>query len=115
MTQFRSNFDGTHPVSDTCAQFSLSQNVQQSYTVPGENNTTYRVKATFASNSNVFVGLNVTATSPGSGTNTTTNYLMFKPDEPFYARGGDTINLITPDSAGSYAGLSLLVAVVNVG
>lgn len=107
-TPYHSNFDGTKPFSDTCAQVNLAANVQQTYTVPGTNDQKYRAVFAFAANSNVFVGLNVTATSPGPGLNTMTGNLEFRPIEPKYVKGGDAINLVSPDAAGAYVGISLL-------
>lgn len=108
MTNYSDNFAGTKPFSDTCAQVFLAANVQQTYTVPGTKAQKYRAIFTFASNSNVFVGYNVTATSPGAGLNTATGNLEFKPCEPKYVLGGDEINLFTADAAGAYVGISLL-------
>lgn len=107
-TPYSCNFDHSKPFSDTCAQFNLAANTQQTYTVPGTEAQKYRAKFTFSSNSNVFIGLNVTAASPGGGANTTTGNLQFKPDEPMYVKGGDIIHLISPDTAGAYVGISLL-------
>lgn len=108
MTMYHSNFDETKPFSDTCVQFNLASGVEQTYTVPGANNLKYRAIFTYASNSNVFIGLNVTAASPSSGTKTSTANLEFKPNEPKYVKGGDVIHAISPDSAGAYVGISLL-------
>lgn len=109
MTMYNCNYDGTKPVSDTCFQANLATNVQQTYTVPGTSNQKYRAKFGFNVTANVYVGLNVTATSPGAGLNTTTANLYFKPDEPIYVKGGDEINVISPDAAGAYVGISLLL------
>jgi hypothetical protein len=108
MTMYADNFDGTKPFSDTVLQINLATNVEQTYTVPGANNQKYRAIFTFAYNSNVYVGLNVTATSPGAGLNTTTANIEFRPVEPKYVKGGDVIHLISPDATGAYAGVSLL-------
>src|ERR1700749_2653957 len=106
MTTYNCNFDHTKPFSDTAAQINLATNVQQTYTVPGENTQIYRALFTFSANSNVFVGLNVTATTPGCGLNTSTANLEFKPSEPKYVKGGDVISAITGDAAGAYVGIS---------
>ncbi len=108
MTMYNSNFDGTKPFSDNCFQANLAANVEQTYTVPGSSTNKYRAKFSFASNANVYVGLNVTAASPGAGLNTSTGNLQFRPDEPLYVKGGDEINLVSPDAGGAYVGISLL-------
>lgn len=107
-TGYSDNFDGTKPISDTCAQINLASTVEQTYTVPGTAANKYRAMFTYAMNANVFIGLNVTATSPGAGLNTTTGNLEFRPVEPKYVKGGDVIHAVTPDAAGAYVGISLL-------
>lgn len=107
-TTYNTNFDGTKPFSDTTAQFNLASTIEQTYTVPGAAYQKYRAKFQFNCTSNVFVGLNVTATSPTLGLNTATNNLEFRPSEPKYVHGGDVIHLITADAAGAYVGISLL-------
>ena len=108
MTQYQDNFDHTKPFSDTCAQINMAADVEETYTVPGSESQIYRAKFSFASNSNVYVGLNVTAASPSSGTTTTTGNLEFRPEEPKYVKGGDIIHVVSPDAAGAYVGISLL-------
>lgn len=105
-TPFHSNYNETIPFSDICGQIALATNTAQTYTVPGTANQKYQAIFGYASNSNVFVGYNVTATSPTAGTSTTTSSLEFKPDKR-YVKGGDEISLITPDSS-AYVGVSLL-------
>lgn len=107
MTTYNSNFDGTKPVSDTCAQINLAANVEQTYTVPGTSSQKYRAKFGFAAAANVFISVNVTAASPAAGTNTTTENLYFRPDEPIYVKGGDVIHAVSPDAT-TYVGISLL-------
>lgn len=108
MTMYADNFDHAKPFSDTCAQINLATNTEQTYTVPGSPTQKYRAKFSFASNSNVYIGLNVTATSPISGLNTSTANLEFRPDEPKFVKGADVIHAISPDSTGAYVGISLL-------
>lgn len=108
MTNYADNFDHTKPFSDSAAQINLAANVEQTYTVPGTANQKYRAIFTFASNSNVFIGLNVTAASPGAGLKTSTANLEFKPVEPKYVKGGDVIHAVSSDAAGAYVGISLL-------
>ena len=108
MTQYQDNFDHAKPFSDTCAQINMAAGVEETYTVPGTNAQQYRAKFEFAANANVYVGLNVTAASPGAGTTTTTGNLEFRPSEPKYVKGGDVIHVVSPDVAGAYVGISLL-------
>lgn len=108
MTMYADNFDTTKPFSDTAHQMNLASTVEQTYTVPGAATQKYRAKFTFNSTANIFIGLNVTATSPGAGLNTSTGNLEFRPDEPKFVKGGDVIHAITADAAGGYVGISLL-------
>jgi len=108
MTTFASSFEGTVPFSDTCAQFALAAGVAQTYTVPGPATQKYRMIVSFNAAANIFVGYKTTATVPGAGLNTTTGNLEYRPTEPKYVFGGNTISLLTPDTTG-YVGLSLLV------
>ncbi len=108
MTMYADNFDRTKPFSDTSFQVNLATNTNKTVTIPGASTQKYRAKFEFANNSNVFIGLNVTATSPGPGLNTATGNLEFRPSEPKYVKGGDVINAISPDATGAYFGVSLL-------
>ena len=108
MTMYADNYDGTKPFSDMCHQMNLATNTEQTYTVPGAATQKYRAKFSFNSTSNVYIGLNITATTPGAGLNTSTANLEFRPDEPKYVKGGDVIHAITGDAAGAYVGISLL-------
>ena len=102
---YNANYIETMPFSDTCAQFSLAASTAQSWTVPGSNDKVYQAYFKYASESNVFVCLNDTATVPGGGAMTTQPYNEFKPEKR-YVRGGDVLSLITPDSV-AYVGVSL--------
>ena len=108
MTGYSDNFDHAKPFSDTAAQINLAANAQQSYTVPGANDKKYRAVFTYASNANVFIGLNVSAVSPIAGTNTMTANMEFRPSEPKFVKGGDIITAVSSDAAGAYVGISLL-------
>lgn len=108
MTIYHDNFDHAKPFSDQCSQINLAANVEQTYTVPGVSSQKYRAVFSFASNSNVFIGLNVTAASPGAGLNSSTSNLEFKPIEPKFVKGGDVIHVVSSDAAGAYVGISLL-------
>src|SRR5690606_2986727 len=108
MTTYHCNFDHTKPVSDTCFQANLAANTEQTYTVPGVNSQKYRAEMNLTANANVYMGLNVTAVAPGAGLNSPTPNLIFRPEKPFYVKGGDVIHLVTPDTAGAHVGISLL-------
>jgi len=108
MTQYHSNFNGeTVPFSDMTAQISLATNVAQTYTVPGNATQKYRAEFSYLTTANVFIGFNVTATVPASGTTDTTNNIEFRPHYRFVF-GGNTLSLVTPDALGNYVGVSLL-------
>lgn len=109
MTTYSDNFDHAKPFSDTCFQVNLVANVSQDYTVPGTSSHKYRAIFSFNYNSNVYVGLNTTPTSPGAGLNTSTANLEFRPSEPKFVKGGDVLSFISPDATGAYAGISLLL------
>ena len=102
---YNENYRGTLPFSDVCKQFTLATTVAQSYTVPGDATLAYQAYFSYASNANVFVCKNGTATIPSSGSNSSVQYEEFKPKKR-YVRGGDTLSLITSDTA-AYVGLSL--------
>lgn len=104
--QYNENYNGTLPFSDVCVQFNLAATTAQTYTVPGTLTNNYQVYFSYASNSNVFVCKNGTATVPTSGTSSTVTYEEFKPLKR-YMRGAETLSLITPDTAGAYVGISL--------
>lgn len=108
-TVYHDNYDQTKPFSDTCLQLNLVISAEQTFTIPGTNAQNYRARFTYASNSNVFVGLNVMAVAPVSGAQTNTNNLEFRPDEPKFVKGGDVLHFISPDAAGAYVGVSLLL------
>ena len=103
---FHQSFGGATNFSDTCVQFALAATTAQNYTLPGDKTQKYRLKFSYISTSNIWVGYNVTAAVPGAGTHTTTSALEFRP-KIRYAQGGDVISLITPDTT-AQVGLSLL-------
>ena len=107
-TTYTSNYDGTRQFSDTCFQATLAASVEQTFTVPGVASQKYRAVFTFAANSNVYVGLNVTTTAPGAGLNTSAAYIEFRPSEPKYVKGGDVLHFFSADAAGASVGVSLL-------
>lgn len=108
-TPFNSNFNETTLFSNTCSQMALATATVRTYTVPGVATDKYQVRFTYISTSNVFVGINVTAATPGAGLQTNTAYLEFRPGSDGskrYASGGDVLSFITPD-ASAYVGLAL--------
>ena len=106
MTTFNSSFDETRPFSDMAVQINLSANVAQSYTILGTSADTYRCEFSFAYNANVWVGFNVTATSPSGGVPTVSNNIELRPSAR-YVRGGDVLSFISNANA-SDVGFSLL-------
>jgi|SRR6476469_3317414 len=108
-TQFHSNFNNTEPFSDTSANMALATGIAQTYTVPGTNSQKYKARLKTISNANVFVGYNVTPSSPGAGTISLTGNVEFISGQEChrYVKGGDVLSFITPDSS-AYVGISLL-------
>lgn len=107
--QYNSNYDLTIPFSDVSLQIALATATEQTYTIPGSATTQYSVKFSYTENSNVFIRLNGTVTTPAPGTIGTQQYGEFKPGSDGsqrYVKGGDVLHFITPD-ASAYMGASL--------
>jgi hypothetical protein len=105
---YTSSYDETIAFSDVAEQFNLAQNTAQTYTVPGNSTQYFSVLFGKASNTNIFVGKNNTAASPGGGSKTALQYVEFiNPGEKRYVVGGDVLSFITPDAAGAYMGISV--------
>lgn len=102
---YYNNYDNTTNFSDTTFRLTLTANNAQAVTLPTSTNNSYQVMFEYASNANVFVGLNATATVPAPNTQETGSQIEFKPAKRF-VRGGDTLSLITPDAT-AYVGISL--------
>ena len=102
---YSTNYD-TVPFSDVTANMALATGTALSFTVPGTSASRYSVRFSYTQNSNVFVGYNITATSPTAGTIASQNGIEFRPFEQRYAKGGDVLSFITPD-ASAYVGISL--------
>lgn len=100
-----SSYDVTTPFSDVCEQFSLTANNVQTYTIPGTASNKYSADFGYNATANIFVGKNVTAATPASGTKTSTPYLEFRP-EKHYVSGGDVLSFVSPDTT-AYCGVSL--------
>lgn len=103
--KYNSNYIETMPFSDVCLQLNLAANIAQSWTVPGTAGQQFQAYFEYASNSNVFVCNNATATSPGGGAKTTQPYNEFKPKKR-YVNAGDVLSFVTPDSV-AFMGVSL--------
>lgn len=103
--QYNSNYDETIPFSDTDKTFNLSANTVQTWTVPGSITTQYQAYFSYNYVSNVFVCLNSAPIVPTSGSSQNQQYCEFRPEKR-YVKGGDVIQLITPDSS-AYIGVSL--------
>lgn len=102
-----SSYDETIPFSDTDKQIHLTTAIEQNFTVPGTSSQKFTLKFGAASDTNLFVGYNVTATIPGANLTTSTSGIEFiTPGEKRYAIGGDVISLISPD-ADAYVGVSI--------
>ena len=103
-SQYNANYLETMPFSDTCVQVSVELGAPQSITVPGANNMAYQAYFEYNLDSNVYVGLNKTPTTPTAGSTSAQQYVEFKPKKR-YVRGGDVLNFATPD-ANAYFGIS---------
>jgi hypothetical protein len=111
MTQtYNTNYQDTTSFTDTCVQLALATNTAQTYTVPGTSSVKYQVRFSYLSTTNIFVGCNATAATPGAGLQTTTAYLEYRPGgldgSKRQVKGGDVLSFITPD-ASAYVGIAL--------
>lgn len=105
-TRYHSSFDKTLNFTDTCAQFTLTANNVQTYTVPGTADQKFTLLFSYNSNQDVFVGYNVTAAIPAPNTNTTLSQVEYKPFDSRWVIGGDVLSFITPNAT-TYLGISL--------
>jgi len=103
--RWTSSFGNTLAFSDVTATMALAAATPLSFTVPGTGDQKFTVLFEYASNSNVFVGNNVTAAVPNTGTIGATRYIEFKP-ACRYAIGGDVLSFITPDTT-AFVGISI--------
>lgn len=104
-SKWNANYIETMPFSDTCVQVGLSINSEHTFTVPGADTDKFQAYFEYASNSNIFVCLNATPVVPALGSVGTQPYNEFKPKKR-YARGGDVLHFITPDTS-AYVGVSI--------
>lgn len=108
MTKYSSNFNDSYPFSDVAPQFALAANVELTYTVPGTNEDSYRVEFAVPYNANIWVGYNVTATSPTPATmSSNTRVELIRSGMRRYVRGGDVLHFIS-NAIVTDAGFSLL-------
>jgi hypothetical protein len=107
MTNYNSNFQQTIPFGYICAQVALGANAEETYTVPGAPEKSFQLRFTYTQSSNVFVNNGATPTIPGAGstgTEANTEYRPGSDGSKRYAKGGDVIHLITPDTS-AYVGI----------
>jgi hypothetical protein len=97
MTKYAESFEWTFPFTDKSVQFNLVATEALSYTVPGGNQTQYRADFVIPYNANVWIGYNVTASYPLSGTiaNVSQVELIGHAKYTRYVRGGDVLSFIS--------------------
>ena|ERR1700690_3397971 len=97
--RYTTSYNETIPFSDTCAQINLAANTAQTYTLPGDGSQKYILTFGLPSSANAWIGYNVTATTPASGTQSATAGLEFIiPGMQRYAIGGDVLSLKSSDT-----------------
>jgi hypothetical protein len=108
MTLFNSSFNGAQPFSDLAPQFSLAANVELTFTVPGSSAVRYRIEFACPYNANIWIGYNVTATSPTPATMSSgTRVELMRSGMARFVKGGDVLHF-TSNSIVTDAGMSLL-------
>ena len=100
---FVSSFNGTLPWTQASYSVTLGASSAKTVTVPGDNSKKYRANFEFNVTSNIFVGYNITAAVPSSGTAVSTPNQEFIPKEARYVVGGDVLSFITPDTAAYFS------------
>ena len=97
--QWNSNFNETMPFTDVVAQFNLSANNEQTWTIPGSPSTKYQALFGFNYAANIFVCNNASITIPASGAMGTEQYSeVLVSGAKRYVSGGDVLHLKTPDT-----------------
>ena len=104
-SQYNANYLETMPFSDTAFQVGCTVNSAQTVNIPGDDTMQYQAYFEYASNSNVFVCKNGVPVIPAGGSVGSQPYNEFKPKKR-YVRGGDVLQLITPDAT-AYVGVTL--------
>jgi|SRR6185437_732392 len=111
MTAYSNSYANSFPFADRTVQFGLTALTALSYTVPGDSSHQYRAKFSFADDSKVWVGYNVTATLPTIGTLTQNSSIELNPGkydgDARYVRGGDVLSFISTAQV-TDVGISLL-------
>ncbi len=105
-TAFNRSFGDTEPFSNATAQFGLTAGAALNYTVPGQNFQKFKIEFSYPYNANVWVGYNVTATTPTEGTVTSNSNIELRP-EYRYVQAGDVLSFISI-SAVTDVGIRLL-------
>ena len=96
MTEFRSQYNGCYPISDTNINILLAASTAISWTVPGTSSQTYRAEFSVASNADVWVCKSATAAVPTSNTVTSTRYQeRIGINYARYVQGGDVLSFIS--------------------
>lgn len=105
--KYNCNFRGTLPFSDVTVSISITTNLEQTYTVPGDATFKYQVLYAYNDTANVYVRLNGSgaATVPTPNSAVQQQYMEFRPYKR-YVQGGDVLHFITPDAI-QYLGISL--------
>jgi len=102
--QYYNNYVDTTNFSDVTPRMALTVGAELIFTVPGNALNNLQAIFSYASNSNVFVGYNVTAAIPADGAISSTGRIEFKPIKRLVV-GGDVLHFITPDTK-AYVGVS---------
>lgn len=102
--QYYNNYVDTTNFSDVTPRMTLTANTELTYTVPGEATDNLQAIFAYASDANVFVGYNATASVPANNTVVTSGRVEFKPKKRLVV-GGDVLHFITPDAT-AYVGVS---------
>ncbi len=107
-TTYNTNFTETFPFSDTGVRMLLAASTALPFTVPGTANQQYRACFGCASNAEIWVSNNGTATVPTTNTATSQRYQEFVvPGMCRYVNGGDVLSFISTGTP--QVGVSLLL------
>lgn len=113
VTTYNQNFLETLPFSDLTVQIALAANTALTYTVPGSTGLLYRCEFSWPDAAEVWVGYNIAAVVPSSGTITQKNRIEMNPGRykgARYVRGGDVLSFISRNIV-TDASLSLLIVI----
>jgi hypothetical protein len=90
-TPYNTLYRDVQQCSDTTANINLAAATALTYTVPGSAHRKYICLFSFPSTSNVYVGYNVDATLPTTGTITGGTNQQLRPSA-WYVKGGDILS-----------------------